>query len=110
MPPPERAPCPFCPRPDVFPLPEPVPRPTRRARLRAPGLGAKSCSLILLPPFPSASHLLHFHQMDHLGDLPAHRRVVLSHHALVEAPQAQGAQGIPLVFLPPDGALLPRDL
>src|SRR5699024_1386999 len=41
-PPPVRAFCPLCPRPDVFPLPEDIPRPTRLRVLRAPSLDSNS--------------------------------------------------------------------
>src|SRR5208282_2064572 len=38
----ERAPSPFCPRPEVLPWPEPMPLPTRRLRWVEPGDGFKS--------------------------------------------------------------------
>ena len=41
-PPPERAFCPFCPRPAVFPLPDEVPRPTRLRTWREPSAGFNS--------------------------------------------------------------------
>ena len=41
---PEREPAPFCPRPEVFPVPEPSPRPTRLRARRLPGAGARLCS------------------------------------------------------------------
>src|SRR5262245_28365085 len=44
---PERAFCPLTPRPAVLPLPEPMPRPTRRRALRAPGRSASSESFIV---------------------------------------------------------------
>ena len=44
--PPERAPCPLWPRPDVLPWPEPSPRPTRLRFLFEPGAGVSSLSRI----------------------------------------------------------------
>ena len=41
---PERAPAPFWPRPEVLPVPEPSPRPTRLRGRRLPGAGARLCS------------------------------------------------------------------
>ena len=40
---PEREPAPLWPRPDVLPMPEPSPRPTRLRALRAPGRGLRLC-------------------------------------------------------------------
>src|SRR6516225_9709968 len=45
---PERAVCPLPPRPEVLPLPEPMPRPTRMRFLREPALSAISLSFIAL--------------------------------------------------------------
>src|SRR3954452_19668640 len=45
---PERAVWPLPPRPEVLPLPEPMPRPTRIRFLREPGLSASSVSLMVL--------------------------------------------------------------
>src|SRR3954462_15794514 len=44
---PERAVWPLPPRPDVLPLPEPMPRPTRMRFLREPALSAISLSFIV---------------------------------------------------------------
>src|ERR1019366_1107067 len=43
---PERAPAPFWPRPEVLPVPDPSPRPTRLRALRDPGAGLRLCSPI----------------------------------------------------------------
>ena len=40
---PAREPAPFWPRPDVLPVPEPSPRPTRLRGRRLPGAGASEC-------------------------------------------------------------------
>src|SRR4051794_15926681 len=40
---PAREPAPFWPRPDVLPVPEPSPRPTRLRALREPGAGFSVC-------------------------------------------------------------------
>jgi len=50
--PPLRLFCPLWPRPEVFPLPDPIPRPLRRFCLIAPGL---SCNMLSLRRGPSAS-------------------------------------------------------
>src|SRR6185437_4056039 len=47
---PERAVWPLPPRPEVFPLPEPMPRPTRMRFLREPVLSAISLSFIVRSP------------------------------------------------------------
>src|SRR6266849_171483 len=47
---PERAVWPLPPRPEVLPLPEPMPRPTRMRFLREPALSAISLSFIALSP------------------------------------------------------------
>ena len=43
---PERAMDPLCPLPEVFPSPEPGPRPSRRRARCEPGAGARLCSPI----------------------------------------------------------------
>src|SRR4051794_31823822 len=53
---PERAVWPLPPRPDVLPLPEPMPRPTRMRFLREPALSAISLSFIVLPSSSSSSY------------------------------------------------------
>src|SRR5690242_17826379 len=74
---PERAFWPLTPRPAVLPLPEPMPRPTRRRVLRAPGRSAISDSFMALSSSLFRSRLVeHAHQMAHLGDHAAgHRRI-----------------------------------
>src|SRR4249920_1274010 len=46
---------PLTPRPAVLPLPEPMPRPTRRRALRAPGRSASSESFIFKSSFAVTS-------------------------------------------------------
>src|SRR4051795_11780190 len=74
---PERAVWPLPPRPDVLPLPEPMPRPTRMRFLREPALSASSLSFIALSPY---FRLLLVHDTDevlNLCDHAANRRGVL---------------------------------
>src|SRR5687768_488637 len=47
---PARAPAPLWPRPEVLPVPEPCPRPTRLRSFFDPGAGASVCSPILSRP------------------------------------------------------------
>src|SRR5436309_1117822 len=83
---PDRDFCPFWPRPDVLPLPEPCPRPTR---LRSRWLPSAGCSVCRF----SSLIVLHLHQRGHLAQHPLQRRRVLVHRALVDAPQAQCPHG-----------------
>src|SRR6476469_7463740 len=91
---------PLTPRPAVLPLPEPIPRPTRMRRLRAPALSAMSFSLIssILPAYVGGSitsrcsfcrFLIDAHQMVHLVDHAAHRRRVLEDPAAMALVEAQ---------------------
>src|SRR5690606_7039974 len=114
LPAPERAPCPFWPRPDVLPEPEPIPRPTRRRALRLPGAGFSSCSL-MTPRYPqqnknSRLRLFHVHQVLDLAEHSPDARVVFLHHGLIQPPKAERPQGLLLVLGEADGAPLPRHL
>src|SRR5215475_3889208 len=88
---PVRAFWPLTPRPAVLPLPEPIPRPTRRRDLRAPGRSAISESFIALSSLASLAD--HADEVAHLGDHAARRRrvgQVLDPANLVEAEPDQG--------------------
>src|ERR1700761_1130838 len=70
---PERAVWPLPPRPEVLPLPEPMPRPTRIRFLREPALSEMSVSFIALLP----EYLLLVDDANEVMDLldhAAHRR------------------------------------
>src|SRR5437879_1582713 len=95
--------CPLFPAPAVLPSFEPMPRPTRTLRWRAPRGGFKFDRLAAgrsteaLAAFWSAesfvtilrSLLHHFHQVPHLPDHTAHGRRVVPLDNLVHFPQAQ---------------------
>src|SRR5262245_46806552 len=88
---PARAFWPLTPRPAVLPLPDPMPRPTRRRVLREPGRSAISESFIALSS--SASLADHAHEVANFCDHAAgHRRVgqFLDAADLVEAEPDQG--------------------
>src|SRR5882757_5484198 len=91
---------PFTPRPAVLPLPEPMPRPTRMRRLRAPALSAISLSFIVR----SLSGFLGAHEVTHLVDHAAHRRRVLEDAAAVALVQPQALQRGELVVRAADRA------
>src|SRR5690349_5574299 len=106
-----RAFCPFWPRPEVLPLPEPVPRPTRRGRRWAPGDGFRSWSCIFLVAslvllrrarapdlVPAALRPLKRLALDgdkevHRAQHAAHRRVVRQLARLVHAAEAERLDG-----------------
>src|SRR5690625_922752 len=96
LPPPERAPCPLWPRPDVLPLPEPMPRPTRFARVRAPSPGPNVCSFI--------SRFLHFDQVAHFVHHAPDSRSVRLDDGVVQAAQSEAANRVFLVLLTTDRA------
>src|SRR3954452_19028672 len=90
---PEREPAPFWPRPEVLPVPEPSPRPTRLRFLREPSAGLSECS----PMFSfSAIVLVHLDQMPDTVEHPAGLRVVLDLDGVVDPPQAERAQRLAL--------------
>src|SRR5881394_3077128 len=91
---------PLTPRPAVLPLPEPMPRPTRMRRLRAPALSAISLSFIVR----SLSGFLGAHEVTHLVDHAAHRRRVLEDAAAVAFVQPQALQRGELVVRAADRA------
>src|SRR5437660_5602773 len=91
---------PFTPRPAVLPLPEPMPRPTRMRRLRAPALSAIWLSFIVR----SLSGFLGAHEVTHLVDHAAHRGRVLEDTAAMALVQAEALQRGKLVVRAPDWA------
>src|SRR3954454_5387173 len=88
---PEREPAPFCPRPDVLPVPEPSPRPMRLRALREPGAGLSVWRPMRSSVF-SGSGIGDLHQMtdpvDHAPDL----LVVLDVDGLPDLAQAERAK------------------
>src|SRR4051812_46687866 len=100
---PEREPAPFWPRPEVLPVPEPSPRPTRLRVLREPGAGLRVCS----PTRGVSSAIGDLHQVadpvDHAPDL----LVVLDLDRLADLAQAERAQRLALRVV---GAVLRLDL
>src|SRR6185369_3736459 len=70
---PERDFAPLCPRPAVLPLPEPWPRPTRKARLFLdPSAGFRSCRPNALSFFSMARLSFDRHEVAHLEDRAPH--------------------------------------
>src|SRR3954467_5077224 len=105
---PEREPAPFWPRPDVFPVPEPSPRPMRLRALRDPGAGLRVCRPMRCSVssfFSSAIGDLHevADPVDHAPDL----LVVLDLDRLADLAQAERAQRLALRVV---GAVLRLDL
>src|SRR3954447_2027262 len=99
-----RALVPLVPRPAVLPL-DASPRPTRVLAVLAPGAGRRWCSLSVM-----SVDLLDRHQVtdgvDHAADL---RAVLLDDH-VADPLETERAQGLALVRLAADGALLLLDL
>src|SRR5579871_4388206 len=90
---PVRAVWPLPPRPEVLPLPEPIPRPTRLKRLWAPSFSRISfsfISMILLRLFDS-------HEMFHSLDHAAHRRRILQRAGAMTLVEAEALQGFALI-------------
>src|ERR687898_995605 len=87
---PEREPAPLWPRPEVLPMPEPSPRPTRLRGLREPGVGFREWS-----PMRSAIDL---HQMADRMDQSTNGGVVLPLDGTTDLPETQCLQR--LVLLP----------
>src|SRR5262249_46655751 len=119
---PERAVWPLPPRPPVLPMPEPMPRPTRRRSLRDPGLSLISfsrmtrCTPGLMPCYAHStvrpdlgSGLLvdHPHQVADLPDHAAHLGGVGQRAPAVQLVEAEPHQGLLLDLGAPVGA---RDL
>src|ERR1700754_1552648 len=92
---------PFTPRPDVLPLPEPMPRPTRMRPLRAPGLSAISLSFIVKS---SGRFLVDAHQVLHLLDHATPLGRIDELAAAVALVQSQADQRAALVFRAADVA------
>src|SRR5947209_20205848 len=93
---PERDPHPFWPRPAVFPVPEPSPRPTRLRAFLDPGAGLRLCRPIR--PFASGI-VLHLHKVPDLVDHAADLRRVLVLHTVADPPQAERPQGVDLALV-----------
>src|ERR1700722_5172996 len=89
---PVRANWPLTPLPDVLPLPEPIPRPSRLDLGRAPGLSRSSFSFI-------SGQLLDLEQVGHLVDHPAHRGRVLQLACAPHLVQPEPDQGFLLAGL-----------
>src|SRR5262249_34676152 len=85
---------------EVLPLPDPMPRPTRMRRLRAPALSAIWLSFIVR----SLSGFLGAHEVAHLVDHAAHRRRVLEDAAAMALVQSQALQGGELIVRAADWA------
>src|SRR3954453_16489534 len=83
---PEREPAPFWPRPDVLPVPEPSPRPTRLRFLRLFGAGLSVCS-----PKSSMFSVIDPHQGAHAMDHAARLRGVLDLDRVADAAQPERA-------------------
>src|SRR5947209_4352091 len=89
---PERAPAPLWPRPEVFPTPEPSPRPTRFLRWRDPGAGLSEWS----PISCATSLLLDLDEVADRLDRAAHGRVVGPLRGPSDLAEAEGPQGVAL--------------
>src|SRR3954453_4599831 len=87
---PEREPAPFWPRPEVLPVPEPSPRPTRLRSRRLPGAGFNVCS-----PKLSFS-VIDPHEMTDAVQHAARLRGVLDLDRVADPAQPERAQGVEL--------------
>src|SRR3954469_22766058 len=85
---PEREPAPLWPRPEVLPMPEPSPRPTRFFVLREPGAGFRLCS-----PMRSSSAIVDLDHVIDLSEQTSHHRVVGPLGRLADAPEPERLQG-----------------
>src|SRR3954454_23620383 len=83
---------PFWPRPDVLPLPEPSPRPTRLRSRWLPSAGRSSCSPGA-DVVSSAIDLLHLHERAHAPQHALKHRRVLALRVGVDAAQPERPQG-----------------
>src|SRR5215213_898836 len=81
---PEREPAPLWPRPEVLPVPEPWPRPTRLRGLREPGAGFSEWS-----PIRSA---IYSHQMLHCVHQTTNRGVIFAFHGSPDLSQTKCLQ------------------
>src|SRR5215203_5114842 len=108
-PPPARAFWPLWPRPDVLPLPEPIPRPTRVRSVLAPSFGLRSFKLIGIVCLISSGERierswsdLRFavfdnHQVPHLREHAACGWGVDHFHGLVDPSQPEAGNGSALI-------------
>src|SRR3954470_19476869 len=85
---PAREPAPFWPRPEVLPVPEPSPRPTRLRALREPGAGFSVCS---------PKSLIDLHQVSNAVHHASRLRGVLDLDRVADAAQAERAQRVELL-------------
>src|SRR5581483_4017328 len=100
---PVRAFWPFTPRPEVLPLPDPMPRPTRMRALREPGLSLNSLSFIVF----SSSLVDNADEVTDLGDHTARCRRVRERLPPPDAVEAKAPQRLALL---PRAALRARGL
>src|SRR5690349_19053743 len=94
---------PFCPRPDVLPLPEPSPRPTRLRSRWLPSAGRSSCSPGACAE-ASAIDLLHLHERGHAPEHALEHGRVLALRLRVDLAQAERAQRALVLGAGADGA------
>src|SRR5215210_7986805 len=106
---PVRAFWPFTPRPAVLPMPEPMPRPTRLALRRAPGLSRRSMSFSAIAG-PLRRSAFHLHQVGDLADHAADGGCVLQLPRAVHLVEAEADQRFLLAGLPADRGADLRDL
>src|SRR4051794_23281536 len=92
---PEREPAPFCPRPDVLPVPEPSPRPTRLRLLRLPGAGLSVCR----PKSSFSFSVIDPHQVAHAVQHAARLRAVLDLDRVADAAEPERAQRVELLLV-----------
>src|SRR3954447_6299675 len=90
---PEREPAPFWPRPEVLPVPEPSPRPTRLRALRLPGAGLRVCR-----PKSSVS-VIDPHQVADAVQHAARLRGVFHVDRVADAAQPERAQRVELLLV-----------
>src|SRR3954471_6570564 len=100
---PLRAPAPLWPRPDVLPMPEPWPRPTRLRSLRAPLAGPSECR-----PMRSSA-IVDLHEVAHGVDQAAHRRMVLAVGGAADLAKPERAQRPSLLAVGPSRRAVLRD-
>src|SRR5215218_4680616 len=96
---PEREPAPLWPRPEVLPVPEPSPRPTRLRGLREPGAGfsewspMRPCARGRAVPGPErCCSAIYSHQMLHRVHQATDRRVIFAFHSSPDLSQTKCLQ------------------
>src|SRR3954469_1286288 len=92
---PEREPAPFWPRPDVLPVPEPSPRPTRLRALRLPGAGLSVCR----PKSSFSFSVIDPHQVADAVEHAARLRAVLDLDRVADPAQPERAQRVELLLV-----------